>query len=67
VKQEDGDSDAGLTEADVREAYEKDALKKLLVKDLKAFLAQHQLGKGITKKDDLVDAVTRFFEDKMQG
>jgi ATP-dependent DNA helicase 2 subunit 1 len=69
VKQEGGDSDAsaGPTEADVREAYEKDALKKLTVKDLKGFLAQHQLGKGIMKKGDLVDAVTRFFEDKMQG
>lgn len=61
VKQEGG---GDPTEGDIREAYEKDALTKLTVKDLKAFLAQHKVGKGLTKKSDLVNAVTGYFEQK---
>jgi hypothetical protein len=55
---------AGPTESEIREAYEKDALGKMTNKDLKAFLAQHKLGKGITKKSDFVDAITAYFEKK---
>jgi ATP-dependent DNA helicase 2 subunit 1 len=58
----DSDSAAGPSESEVREAYEKDALGKMTNKDLKAFLTQHKLGKGITKKSELVDAITAFFE-----
>ncbi|KAK6437115.1 ATP-dependent DNA helicase II subunit 1 [Oleoguttula sp. CCFEE 5521] len=67
IKAEDGgDGDDGPSEADLRSAYEKDALKKLTVKDLKNFLHGKGLGKGVAKKDDLVDAVTRYFETKME-
>jgi ATP-dependent DNA helicase 2 subunit 1 len=66
VKQEGGDSDVagGPSERDFREAYEKDALGKLTVKDLRGFLSHHKLGKGLTKKADLVSAVTTYFETK---
>lgn len=66
VKQEGGDADAGPSESDVRETHERDALSKMTVKDLKGFLAQRNLGKGISKKAELVDAVTRYFEMKME-
>lgn len=61
VKQEGDDAD-GRTDADVREAYEKDALGRMTVKDLKAFLAKKGKGKGIAKKAELVDAVSNYFD-----
>lgn len=67
MKQEgggDSDSAAGPSESEVREAYEKDSLNKMTNKDLKGFLAQHKLGKGLAKKSDLVSAVTSYFETK---
>lgn len=65
VKQEDGDGDDGPTEKDVREAYEKDALGKMTVKDLKGFLLAKNMGKGVSKKAELVEKVTQYFEQKM--
>lgn len=62
VKQEDGDEDSGPSEKDIRDAYERDALMKLTVKDLKGFLAQKGLGKGVSKKSALAEAVTSYFE-----
>ena len=67
AKQEGGDSDAaaGPSESDVREAYEKDALGKMVMKDLKAFLvARDKVVKGTPRKQELVDAVVNYFETK---
>ncbi|KAK3718508.1 ATP-dependent DNA helicase II subunit 1 [Vermiconidia calcicola] len=64
VKQEDGDDD-GPTEEDMRSAYEKDALSKFTVANLKSFL-QSRGTSATGKKADLVDAVTRFFETKRE-
>ena len=58
------DSDA-LTDADMRAAYEKDALGKITNDHLKGWLQ----GKGFSatgKKAVLVDNVTRYFETKME-
>ena len=63
IKQENGD-DAGPTDEEIRTAYQKDALTKLTVAHLKSFLQS----KGLSttgKKADLVDAVTRYFETRM--
>lgn len=63
VKQEDGD--AGPTDGDMRTAYEKDAVAKFTLPDLKAWLKAKGLG-TTGKKAELVDAVTRYFETKME-
>lgn len=63
VKSEDVE-DAGPNESDIRDAYERDALMKLTVKDLKGFLAQKGLGKGVGKKASLAEAVTSYFETR---
>jgi ATP-dependent DNA helicase 2 subunit 1 len=63
IKQEDGDDD-GPTDEEMRTAYQKDAVGKFTVAHLSAFLR----GKGLSttgKKADHVDAVTRFFETRM--
>lgn len=57
--------DGGPTEDDMRNAYEKDALAKYTLPVLKGFLAEKGL-KTTGKKADLVDAVTRYFETRMQ-
>ncbi|QIX00829.1 hypothetical protein AMS68_006346 [Peltaster fructicola] len=62
VKEE---SDAGPSEAELRELYNKDNLLKSTVKDLKAFLSAKGLGRGISKKGDCVEAVTKYFETRM--
>ncbi|KAK4546595.1 hypothetical protein LTR36_001812 [Oleoguttula mirabilis] len=62
VKHEDGEE--GVTDAGMREAYATDALSKVLVADLKAWL-QGKGQKVVGKKADLVDAVTKYFETKM--
>ncbi|KAF2767190.1 Ku DNA-binding complex, Ku70 subunit [Teratosphaeria nubilosa] len=63
-KTEDGD-DAGVTDAAMREAWSKDAVKKMTVADLKGWLQ----GKGTKvtglKKAELVEAVERWFEGRM--
>lgn len=66
VKQEGGDGDgSGVpSESEVREAWERDALNKMTVKDLKAFLKQRKLGGGLTKKGEFVEAVTSYFESR---
>jgi len=65
VKQEDEDDEEGLTDRDMKTAYQRDALSKFKVADLKAWLQGKGLGKGLTKKADLVEAVTGWFETKM--
>ena len=63
IKQEDG-GDGGPADEEVKRAYERDALGKFTVPNLKAWLA----GKGLSvggKKSDLVDGVTGFFEGRM--
>ena len=64
IKQEDGD-DGGPSDAEVRTAYEKDALNKFTVANLKAFSQRKGIAAG-GKKAELVDAVTRYFETKME-
>lgn len=64
TKQEGGDENA-LGDAEVRQAYEKNVLDKLTVKDLKGFLLSKKIGRGVGKKSDLVDQITRYFETKM--
>ena len=59
------EDDEGPTEDDMRKAYEKDALAKYTLPILKGFLAEKGL-KTTGKKADLVDAVTRYFETRMQ-
>lgn len=62
IKQEGGDD--GPTDEDMRRAYQKDAIGTYTVAHLKSFLQ----GKGLSaagKKQDLVDAVTRHFETRM--
>lgn len=65
VKAEDGEGDSGvLSDAEMREAYAKDAVGKLLVAHLRAWLGVKGLAaKG--KKAELVEAVTQYFETKM--
>jgi ATP-dependent DNA helicase 2 subunit 1 len=63
VKDEDGGD--GWTDADMRGAYQKQALSKFKVDELKTWLK----GKGLAttgKKQDLIDAVTSYFETKME-
>lgn len=62
VKAEDGEA---VSETDMRAAYEKSTLNKFKVPDLKNFVQAKGIGRGITKKADLVDAVTGYFETKM--
>nr|POF05867.1 atp-dependent dna helicase ii subunit 1 [Quercus suber] len=62
IKQEDED---GLTEDDVRSAYEKDKIDKFKVAELKNFLLGKGQGKGLSKKADLVEAIVQYFETKM--
>lgn len=63
VKSEDGDG--GPSEDDFRSAYEKDALSQYTLPMLKGFLSSKGL-KTTGKKAELVDAVTRYFETRMQ-
>ena len=49
----------------MRTAYEKDALNKFTVANLKAFSQRKGIAAG-GKKAELVDAVTRYFETKME-
>ena len=49
----------------MRSAYEKDALAQYTLPMLKGFLGSKGL-KTTGKKADLVDAVTRYFETRME-
>lgn len=62
IKEEAGD---GPSEAELRKSYEKDTLSKWTIKDLKSFLTSKGTGGGLSKKADYVDAVTNYFENKM--
>lgn len=68
VKHENGDVDdeeAGVTDAQMKAAFEKNAIGKFTVAVLKEWLE----GKGLIskgKKGELVDAVTSYFETKME-
>lgn len=66
AKVENGDDDEGITDEAMRQAWEKDALGKFKVVELRSWLLGKGLGKGGSKKAELVDAVTRFFEVKME-
>ena len=65
AKKEDDDEEEGITDADMKAAYTGDTLSKYKVNDLKSWLK----AKGMSatgKKQDLVDAVTSYFETKME-
>ncbi|KAK5137817.1 hypothetical protein LTR08_006585 [Meristemomyces frigidus] len=62
VKKEDDED--GVTDAEMRDAYTKDALIQFKVVDLKGWL-QGKGQKTMGKKKDLMDAVIAFFETKM--
>ncbi|KAI5361987.1 Putative SAP domain, ku70/Ku80 beta-barrel domain, SPOC-like domain superfamily protein [Septoria linicola] len=64
VKDED-DEDEGITDANMRNAYNGDTLSKFKVNDLKAWLKRRGMA-STGKKQDLVDAVTSYFETKME-
>ncbi|KAK3066556.1 ATP-dependent DNA helicase II subunit 1, partial [Teratosphaeriaceae sp. CCFEE 6253] len=64
VKTEDGDGD--IMDEEMRAAYAKDAVKKFTVAQLKGWMGGKGIGKGITKKADVVDQVNRWFETKME-
>ncbi|KAK5108776.1 hypothetical protein LTR62_007836 [Meristemomyces frigidus] len=64
IKAEYGD--AGITDAEMRGAFAKDAVKKFTVAQLKEWMGGKGVGKGLTKKADLVEAVNGFFETKME-
>lgn len=66
IKQENGD--AQLSTEEMKTAYEKDALGKLTVAQLKSFVQAKGLESTTAKKKtELVDAVTTFFETKMEN
>lgn len=65
-KVKDEDDDAGVTDAAMRSAYDQDTLSKFKVPDLKSWCASKGIAKGVTKKADIVDAITSFFETKME-
>lgn len=64
VKNED--EDEAITDAAMRSAYDKDTLSMFKVPELKSWCASKGLAKGLTKKADIVDAITSFFETKME-
>lgn len=59
------DEASGPSEAALRKMYNDETLSKLTVKQLKDFLGSKDQGKSLSKKADLVDAVTRYFEKAM--
>ncbi|CZT25632.1 related to ATP-dependent DNA helicase II subunit 1 [Ramularia collo-cygni] len=65
-KVKDEDEDEGVTDAAMRSAYDQDKLSKFKVPELKSWCASKGVGKGLTKKADMVDAITSFFETKME-
>jgi ATP-dependent DNA helicase 2 subunit 1 len=67
VKVESSDGgDGGLTDTDMRDAFAKDAVKKFTVSQLKTWMTGKNIGKGLAKKAELVDAVNEYFETKME-
>ncbi|WPH02938.1 Hypothetical protein R9X50_00580800 [Acrodontium crateriforme] len=54
------------SDPDMRKAYEKDTLNKLTVASLKSWLAAKGLAKSWGKKAELIEAVTSYFETKME-
>ncbi|KAI7163127.1 hypothetical protein KC352_g26582, partial [Hortaea werneckii] len=65
IKSEDRDDEEPVTDEQVRKNYEKNSLAKMTVADLKGWLSSKGL-KTAGKKADLVDAVTGYFETKME-
>ncbi|KAK4624009.1 ATP-dependent DNA helicase II subunit 1 [Fulvia fulva] len=63
VKEEDDDE--GVTDAQMRGAYDGDKIGKFKNAELKAWLQSKNLRAG-AKKQDMVDAVTSYFETKME-
>ena len=67
VKQEGGDDDTGgTTDDDMRTAYQRDALNSFTVADLKTFCQNKGVSVSGKKKADYVNAVTGWFETKME-
>ncbi|RMY75906.1 hypothetical protein D0863_02285 [Hortaea werneckii] len=65
IKSEDRDDEEPVTDEQVRKNYEKNSLAKMTVADLKGWLSSKGL-RTVGKKADLVDAVTGYFETKME-
>lgn len=65
-KVKDEDDEEGVTDGAMRAAYDQDKLSKFKVPELKTWCASKGVGKGLTKKADMVDAITSFFETKME-
>lgn len=66
IKNEDGgDGDSKITDDMMRTAYKKSSVNKYTVADLKGWLQSKGARLGSTKKADLVDAVTSYFEKSM--
>lgn len=65
VKKEDGEDEV-LADADMKAAYEKNTLNKLTIAVLKQWLQAKGVNlKGISKKADLVEQVTKYYETRM--
>ncbi|EME45526.1 hypothetical protein DOTSEDRAFT_170971 [Dothistroma septosporum NZE10] len=64
-KVKDEDDDEGVTDAQMRTAYDADRISKFKNPELRAWLQSKNLRTG-TKKQDMVDAVTSYFETKME-
>ncbi|EMC99212.1 hypothetical protein BAUCODRAFT_395450 [Baudoinia panamericana UAMH 10762] len=67
VKREAEEGGGGLTDDELRAAYAKNAVNKFTVAQLKEWMAgKGGLGKGLTKKADIIEAVIGWFETKME-
>ncbi|KAK3676193.1 ATP-dependent DNA helicase II subunit 1 [Recurvomyces mirabilis] len=64
IKAEDGDG--GITDEEMRAAFAKTAVKRFTVAQLKEWMSGKNIGKGLSKKADLVEAVEGYFETKME-
>lgn len=65
-KVKDEDDEEGVTDAAMRAAYDQDTLTKFKVPELKSWCSGKGVAKGLTKKADIIDAITSFFETKME-
>lgn len=65
AKKEEDEDEEGINDADMKAAYMADTLSKYKVNDLKVWLKNKGMS-ATGKKQDLVDAVTSYFETKME-
>lgn len=66
VKGEDEDDDEGISDEQMKAAYGKDAISKFKVPDLKAWISSKGIKAAGAKKAELVDAITSYFETKLE-